>query len=156
MAFLPSRAVSTTFLKIVVVVMTSGLPQICKHRLEVCKGMLPAKHLVQRILMAINYCGCQITRWFWKAALANHKKEGAMPHPGVCKFSLHYEGRTDGRFGVRIVMRNLVSLRRNWGEVCEHLRRRIIYVCLVLGMKGRRYNLWWSKKEMKVVVWESR
>ena len=41
---------STTFLNIVVEVMTSGLPQVCKPWLGVCKDMLPVKHLAPKIL----------------------------------------------------------------------------------------------------------
>ena len=55
-------------------------------------------------------------------------------------------------------MWNLGSLSRNWGEVSEELRKRMIDVCCLqevrwrrlgarmLGMKGRRYKLWWSGK----------
>ena len=61
-AFLPSRAgFPTTFLIIVVKVMTSGLPQLCKRWLWVSKGMLPVKHVASKILdfMAVDYCGRQ-------------------------------------------------------------------------------------------------
>ena len=44
------------------------------------------------------------------------------------------------------------------GEVCEEVRKRMVDVCCLqevrwrgqvarmLGMKGRRYKLWWSRK----------
>ena len=51
---------STTFLKIVMEVMASGLPQFCKLRLGVSKGMLPVKHLTPKILTAVNYSGRQL------------------------------------------------------------------------------------------------
>ena len=49
-------------------------------------------------------------------------------------------------------------------EVCEELRKRMIDVCCLLEvrwrwqgtrmleMKGRRYKLWWSGKEMDLMV----
>ena len=52
------------------------------------------------------------------------------------------------------------------GEACEELSKRMIDVCCLqevrwrgqgarmLGMYGRRYELWWSGKEMELVVWE--
>ena len=48
-------------------------------------------------------------------------------------------------------MWNLDSLSGKGGEVCEELRKRMIDVCCwqgarMLGMKGRRYRLWWSGK----------
>ena len=45
---------SNTFLKIVVEVMTSGLPQVCKLELGVSSSMLPVKHLAPKILMAVH------------------------------------------------------------------------------------------------------
>ena len=87
-----------------------------------------------------------------------HEKEGATPHPGASKFSLQYDGRPDGRIGVRVGRWNLGSLIGNGGEVCEELRKRMIDVCCLqvvrnrrqgarmLGMKERRYKLWWSGK----------
>ena len=53
---------------------------------------------------------------------------------------------------------NLGGLSGNGGDVCEELRKRVIDVCFswgvrwrglgtrMLGMKGRRYKLWWSGK----------
>ena len=72
--------------------------------------MLPVEHLASKILMAVNYCGCQLAcrlRW---AASACHKKEGANPHPGACWSSLQYDGRPYERFGVLIGTWNLGSL----------------------------------------------
>ena len=37
-------------------------------------------------------------------------KERCRPHPGACKFSLQYDGRSDWRFGVQVSMWNLGSL----------------------------------------------
>ena len=63
-------------------------------------------------------------------------------------------------------MWNLGSLSGKVGEVCEELRKGMIDVCClpevrwrgqearVLGMKGRKYYLWWSGKGDGVVVWE--
>ena len=64
--------------------------------------MLPVKNVVKKILefMAVNYCGRQLTRRFGWVSPAYHKKEGATPHPGVCKFSLQYDGGPDERYGV--------------------------------------------------------
>ena len=95
-----------------------------------------------------------------------HKKKGASPHPGACKYSLQYDGWPDVRFGVQIGTWNLgigtwnlgILMGRR-GEVCEELRKRMIDVCCfqevrwrgqgarMLGMKGGRYKLWWSGKE---------
>ena len=91
-------------------------------------------------------------------ALAYHKMEGATPHPGVCKHSLQYDGRPDERIGVLVGTWNLGNLRGKLGEDCEELRKRMIDVCCLqevrwrrqgarmLGMKVRRYKLWWSGK----------
>ena len=69
--------------------------------------------------MAVNYCGRQLARRLGWAAPAYHKKEGATPHPGACKFSMQYDGRPDGRLGVRDGMWNLGSLSGKRGVVCE-------------------------------------
>ena len=81
---------SATFRIIVVEVMTSGLPHVCKLWLGVSKGLLPMKHLTPRILkiMEDNYYWCQLARRLGWVVPACHKKDGATPHPGVCKFSL--------------------------------------------------------------------
>ena len=44
------------------------------------------------------------------AAPAYNKKDGKSLHPGACKYSLQFDGRPDGRFGVRAEMWNLGSL----------------------------------------------
>ena len=62
--------------------------------------MHPVKHLAQKILMAVNYCGRQLNRRLGWTAPAYHEKEGAAPHPDACKFSLQYDGRPDGHIGV--------------------------------------------------------
>ena len=123
------------------------------------EGHAPCKHLAPNILstMAVNYCGRQLTRRLvWSATPAYHKKERATLHPGAWKFSLQYDRRPDGRFGVWVGTWNLGSLRGKGGEVCEELRKRVNDVCCLLevrwrgqgdrmlGMKERRYNLWWS------------
>ena len=88
--------------------------------------------------MAVNYCGRKLARRLvWSAAPAYHRKEVATPHSGACKFSLHYDGRPDGRFGVRVVMWNLGSLGGKGGQVCEELRKRMIDVRCLLEMRWR-------------------
>ena len=91
---------STTFLKMVVDLMTSGMPQVCKLLFGVSEGMLPVNHPVPIILMAVNYCGLQPARRLGWAAPAYHRKERATLHPGACKHTLQYDGWPDGRFGV--------------------------------------------------------
>ena len=60
--------------------------------------------------MTVNYCGRQLARSLGWTAPAYHKKEGATPHPGACKHSLQYDGRSDERFGVRVGTWSLGSL----------------------------------------------
>ena len=115
--------------------------------------MLPVKQLAPKILMAVNYCGCQLAQNFLRAAPAYYKKEGATQHPGSCKHSLKYDGRPDGRFGLQVGMWNLGSVSGKGGDICEELRKRMIDVCclqevrlkeqgaMMLGMKGGRYKL---------------
>ena len=69
------------------------------------------RHLAPNILkiMAVNYCWRQLARKLGWAAPAYHKKEGATPHPGACKFNLQYDGRPDECFWVRVGTWNLVS-----------------------------------------------
>ena len=100
--------------------MTSGLPQVCKLILGVSKGMLPVKHLAQKILkiMAVNYCGRQLARRLGWAAPAYHKNKRATPHPGACKLSLQYDGRPVVRFWMRLQTWNLGSPSGN-GEKFE-------------------------------------
>ena len=64
--------------------------------------MLPLKHLAPDVLIAVNYCGRQLTHWMVWAAAAYHKKEGAIPHPRACKYILQYDWMPDGLFGVRV------------------------------------------------------
>ena len=70
-------------------------------------------------------------------APAYHKKEGTAPHPGACKYSLQYDGRPDGRFGVRVGTWNLGSLSGKRGDVCEELRKRMIDVCCLQEERWR-------------------
>ena len=91
-------------------------------------------------------------------AHAYHKKEAATPHLGARKHILPYYGRPDGRCGERVGMWNFGCLRGKGGYFCEELRKRMFDVCclqevrwkgqgiVMLGMKGRRYKLWWSEK----------
>ena len=99
-------------------VITSGLPQVCNLWLGVNKGMLPVKHLAQKILkiMAVNYCGRQLARRLGLALFAFHEKEGATPHPGVCMFGLQYVRRPDDNFGEQVGMCNFDSLSGNGGR----------------------------------------
>ena len=92
---------STTFHKIVVMVMTSGLPQVCKLWLGVSKGMLPVKHVARKILMAVNYCGRQLAQRLGWVSPAHNQKVGATQHPGACKNSMRYDGRSDRCIRVR-------------------------------------------------------
>ena len=85
--------------------------------------------------------------------LSTTKKEGVVPHPRAYKLSLHYDGRTGERFGVRVGTYYLGSLSGKGGYICEELRKRMIDVCYLqerwrgqgdrmLGKKGRRHKLW--------------
>ena len=71
--------------------------------------MLPVDDLDPKILMAVNYCGCQLARTLGWAAPAYHTKEVETQHPGARRHSLQYGGRPDGRFGVRVGMWNVGS-----------------------------------------------
>ena len=84
---------STTFLIIVVDIMTLGLPQVSKLLLVVSMGMLSVKHPAQEILMAVIYCRRQLSRRLWLAAPAYHKKDSATQHPVAFKHMLHYDRR---------------------------------------------------------------
>ena len=101
--------------------------------------------------MAINYCGHRLARSLGWAAPAYPEKEAAIPHLGVRKNCLQYDGRSDGRFGVQVGMWNLCCL--SGKGVCEKLRKRMIDVCFLqvrsrgqgakmLGMRRRRCKLW--------------
>ena len=115
----------------VVDAITSALPQVYKLWIGVSKGMLPVKHQAPTILkiMPVNYCGHQLAQRLGWAAPANHRKEGATPHPGACKFSLQYDRRPDEGLGVRVWTWNFGSLSGKVGEACEELRKRMIDVC---------------------------
>ena len=89
--------------------MTSVLPLVCKLLFGVSKGKLPVRHLTPIELMAVNYCGRQLTlglgwaapaylmRLGW-AAPAYLIRAGDTPHPGMCKHNLQYVWRPDGCF----------------------------------------------------------
>ena len=99
--------------------MTLGLPHVCELWFGVCNGMLPVRHLTPKILVAVNYCGCQLAQKLGWVAPACHKNDGATPPPGTCKRSLQYDGRLDGRFLVWVGTWNFDSLCENAGEICE-------------------------------------
>ena len=52
------------------------------------QGHAPSKTSSPKILMADNYCGCQLAHRLGWTTTAYHKKIGATPHPGACKHSL--------------------------------------------------------------------
>ena len=93
---------------------------------EVYKGLLLVRHFAPQIVMAVDYCGCQLDRRFGWTTPAHHKKEGATHHAGACTFSLQYDGRPSGRFGVWVGTWNIGSLSGKGGTVCEGLRKRMI------------------------------
>ena len=74
--------------------------------------MLSVKNVAQKILeiMVVNYCWLHLARRLWWAAPAYQKKQGTSPHPGACKLSLQYDGRSDWRLGVWFKLWNLGSL----------------------------------------------
>ena len=65
--------------------MTSGLPQVCKLLLGVSKGMLPVKHVAQKILkvMAVNHSGHQLARRLGWVAPAYHEQDGIREHASL-------------------------------------------------------------------------
>ena len=91
--------------------------------------MFPVKHPAPKILLAVNYCGLQLAQRLGLAAHAYLKKEGATLHPRVCKYSLQYGERPNGRLGVRVGTWNLGGQGGKGGEVCEELIKRMIDVC---------------------------
>ena len=66
---------------------------------RVSKGMFAVKHLAPKILMAVNYCGHQLTKRLGWAAPAYHKNQGATLHPGACNLSLRVTGGQVGALG---------------------------------------------------------
>ena len=80
---------STTFLIIVVEVVTPGLPQVCKLCLGVSKGMLPVRHLAPKILNhGSQFLWAPTSPEFVVDGTCLQQKEDATPHPGVGRFSL--------------------------------------------------------------------
>ena len=89
------------------------------------------------------------------------KYKGAKPHSGSRKRRLHYDEpkQPEERLGVRMASWNVGSLCGKGTEVCEELRKRKVDVCCLqevrwrgqgarfMGVKGRRYKLWWSGNE---------
>ena len=90
------------------------------------------------------------------ASIAYHKQKGAAPEPGVFKHCLQNDGKPDEWLGVRMGTWNVGSMSGRGTEVCEELRKRRMDVCCLqevrwrgqgawfMGVKGRRYKLWWS------------
>ena len=95
-------------------------------------------------------------------APACHNKEGATLHLGSCKYSLQYYGWLDWRLWLRVGTWNLGSLSGRVVEVCEELRKRMIDVCCLKGVRWReqgarmmctngwRYKLWCSGNGVEV------
>ena len=104
------------------------------------------KYLAPKILIAVDYCGRQIAGILGWVAPAYLRKEGATPHPGVCKHSLQYDVMCDYHCSVRVGMWNIGSLR-------DELRKKMSGVCSlqevrwrkhgsrIHGMEGKRYKL---------------
>ena len=90
--------------------------------------MLSVRHLAPKILMAVNYCGRQLSQRLGRAKPAYHKNEGIALHLVACKHSLQYYGRPDGRIGVWVGTWNLGSQSGKGGNVCEELRKWMIDV----------------------------
>ena len=77
-------------------------------------------------------------------------------NPGPRKHCLQNDGKHDERFGVRVATWKIGSMSGRGTKVCEELRKRRMDVCCLqevrwrgqgaqfLGLKGRRYKLWWS------------
>ena len=142
---------STTLLNNVVEVMTSGLPQDCKLWLGISKGMLPVEHLAPKILkiMDVNDCGRHLPT-------IERKVQPRM----LVGASLACSMTGSLMSGVMGVGRDVEYRGSEWkkGDVCEEYGKRMIDACSLqevrwrgqgarmLGMKGRRYRLWWSGK----------
>ena len=117
-------------------------------------------------MMAAQKHGHQPAQRLGWAALAYHKQKGVTPDSGPRKHCLHYDGKPDKRLGVRFGTWNVGSISGRGTEVCEELRKRGIDVCCLqqvrwrgqgarfMGVKGRRYKLWWSGIVMVQEVWE--
>ena len=118
--------------------------------------------LLQQILkMNVNQGGDQSARRLGRAASAYLRKKDVTPCPGPRRGTLHYDGckRPDMRLGARFASWNVGSMCKRGTEICEELRKRNIDVCGVqevrfrgqgarsLGVKGRRYKLWWMGNE---------
>ena len=151
---LGGRAQNGFFLIVVVevdVFTTSGLSQVCNPWLAVSKGMFPIRRVSPQILMALDYCGCQLALNLGSVAPAYHDEDGAIPTPEACKYILKYDWRPDWRFVVWGGTWILGSLCEKGKDVCEELRKMVIDMCCVqevrwreqgasmMGMEGRRY-----------------
>ena len=91
--------------------------------------MLPAKHLAQMILIAVNNRGRQPDRRLVCTAPAYHRKEGKTLQSRAHKHSAQHDGRPDGRFWVWLRRWNIGSLSGKGEEVCDELRKKRIDVC---------------------------
>ena len=106
--------------------------------------------------MTVQKHGHQPAQRLGWATLVYHKQKDATPHPEPCKHCLHNDGKSDERLGVRLGTWNVDSMSGRGTEVCEELRKRRVNVCCLqemrwrgrrarfMGVKGRRYKLWWS------------
>ena len=81
--FLPPVLVFHTFLKVMVVVINSGLPQVCELWFGVINCMLPVILPAKKVLIAVIYYGRLLARRVGWVASAYHKEEGAAPCPGM-------------------------------------------------------------------------
>ena len=81
-------------------------------------------------------------------APAYHRNEGATLHPGACKHSLQYDGRSDGNLGVRVGTWNLCGVSGKGGEVCEELRKRMTDVCCLEEVRWRGQDAGDERKEI--------
>ena len=110
------------------------------------------------LMMTAGKHGHQPAQRLGWVALAYHKQKGATPDLGPHKHCLQNDGKPDEWLGVRVGTWNVGSLSGRATEVCEELRKRTMDVCCLqevrwrgqgarfVGVKGRRYKLWWSGK----------
>ena len=106
--------------------------------------------------MAATKHGHQPAQRLGRAALAYPRQEGATPDPGPRKHCLQNDWKPDEQFGVRMGTWNIGSKSGRGTEVCGELRKRRMDMCCLqevrwrgqgawfLGVKSRRYKLWWS------------
>ena len=78
--------------------MASGLPQVFEDK----QGPAPCKTFCCKILMVVEYCGCQLAQQFGWLTCVYFRKKGATPHPGAYRHSLQYDVRPDWRLRVLV------------------------------------------------------